>query len=358
MKKAIRYLVLGVLLVATGCAFVSERGTKDAALADRPARVDERYDFGGFLAPGNWYKGNLHLHSTFSDGKLDPLETVEVYRNAGYDFVALTDHIGGFKDKDTGEFRPLVYPLAELNKPGFLVMPGMEYDTNREGEVIHFVVIGPGYDRHLEKGEDLSHAVGKWTNAGGFVFFAHPGWSLNTTNILEDMSVTPGLEVFNYGVAYGQGVRGNSQHHWDRLLRQSRRCLGVATDDAHRPNEVSCGGWVVVKAESLEARRVVEALRTGRFYFSSGPSLENVFFDTDGNIHVTCSPVKTIRAMSTVGKSERVVAKPGKTIRHAVIEWDWEHWGGSQAPFVRVECIDSQGQTAWTQAVFPIDAAQ
>ena len=41
---------------------------------------------------GNWYKGNLHMHTTVSDGALDPVEAINIYREAGYDFIAITDH--------------------------------------------------------------------------------------------------------------------------------------------------------------------------------------------------------------------------------------------------------------------------
>ena len=45
-----------------------------------------------FAMPGRFWRGNLHTHSTRSDGHLDPAETVGWYRDNGYDFVALTDH--------------------------------------------------------------------------------------------------------------------------------------------------------------------------------------------------------------------------------------------------------------------------
>ncbi len=314
--------------------------------------VDTRFDFGGFQRPGKWFKGNLHLHSTISDGNLDPVPTVEVYRKAGYDFTALTDHIGGFWDKEKKVYKPLVYPLDEMNKPGFLVIPAIEYDTNRNGETIHFVTVGPGYDQRLEDNEDLSKAMKKWWDAGAFSFMAHPHWSLDATTVLEDMSYLPAVEVFNYATALEEGLRGNSQMHWDRLLRKSRPTLGVATDDSHRPGHDSCGGWVMVKSEALTADAIVSSLRSGHFYFSAGPTLENVNFDQDGILHVSCSPVATIRALSGVGKVAQVRAKSGKTITEAAIKWDWKN-----APFVRVECTDEKGQTAWSQAVMRITEA-
>ena len=45
-----------------------------------------------FTASGHWYKGNLHTHTTRSDGHFDPEEVVRRYREADYDFLALTDH--------------------------------------------------------------------------------------------------------------------------------------------------------------------------------------------------------------------------------------------------------------------------
>ena len=45
-----------------------------------------------WLRDGNWYKGNLHTHTTQSDGAVSPEEMMACYRKAGYDFLALSDH--------------------------------------------------------------------------------------------------------------------------------------------------------------------------------------------------------------------------------------------------------------------------
>ena len=39
-----------------------------------------------------WYRGNLHMHTQVSDGDLPFEEAVALYRKAGYDFLAVTDH--------------------------------------------------------------------------------------------------------------------------------------------------------------------------------------------------------------------------------------------------------------------------
>lgn len=40
----------------------------------------------------HWFRGNLHTHTTNSDGDLPPDVVTAWYRDAGYDFLALTDH--------------------------------------------------------------------------------------------------------------------------------------------------------------------------------------------------------------------------------------------------------------------------
>ena len=39
-----------------------------------------------------WYKGNLHTHTTDSDGLKSPDDVKRLYKSLGYDFLALTDH--------------------------------------------------------------------------------------------------------------------------------------------------------------------------------------------------------------------------------------------------------------------------
>ena len=45
-----------------------------------------------FSTPGRFWRGNLHTHSTRSDGLLAPEAVVNAYKGAGYDFLQLSDH--------------------------------------------------------------------------------------------------------------------------------------------------------------------------------------------------------------------------------------------------------------------------
>ena len=41
---------------------------------------------------GNFYKANLHCHTTVSDGRFSPEEIKKLYKEKGYNVVAFTDH--------------------------------------------------------------------------------------------------------------------------------------------------------------------------------------------------------------------------------------------------------------------------
>ena len=65
-------------------------------------------DLAPFSAPGRFWRGNLHTHSTLSDGVLAPATVVEAYKAAGYDFMMLSEHFihhFGWPIADTRPFR-------------------------------------------------------------------------------------------------------------------------------------------------------------------------------------------------------------------------------------------------------------
>ena len=68
-----------------------------------------------FLIPetGQFYKANLHSHSTVSDGTLTPAQMKELYRSRGYSVLACTDH-------------ELMVPHHDLTDDGFVMLTGFE----------------------------------------------------------------------------------------------------------------------------------------------------------------------------------------------------------------------------------------
>lgn len=76
------------------------------------------------------FKVNLHTHTTNSDGGYTPQEIVDLYRDKGYDALALTDH--RFSNK-----------ISELNSGSMTLIPGIEtHPTGPRGIMLHFVGLG------------------------------------------------------------------------------------------------------------------------------------------------------------------------------------------------------------------------
>jgi len=66
-----------------------------------------------FREKGFWFKGNLHTHTTNSDGALSPEQTIRLYKKNGYDFLSITEH----------EVVTDIKQLSEVFKDDFFVDP-------------------------------------------------------------------------------------------------------------------------------------------------------------------------------------------------------------------------------------------
>jgi hypothetical protein len=310
---------------------------------------------------GNWYKGNLHCHSTMSDGKLDPYTLVEMYKRRGYSFIAFSEH-------------ELFTAWKEFNEDTFIIMPGIERSVHETGTRKCYHIHGIMGSTEYIKNNDfipLRHNIrvpvpqwnGKETaqdiinelrNTGNLVMINHPLWSYNELEDLVELEGYHALEIYNHGCEV-ENKTGLATVYWDSLLRRGIRTWGVATDDNHNNNRYeeapidwdSFGGWVCVKAEKLSQDSISKALLQGQFYSSTGPEIYN-YGIKDGIAFVECSPVKTIFFLSYEGRGESRRNKDGKPISYAECKI------GDKEKYVRIECVDEFGRTAWSNPIFLI----
>ena len=211
-----------------------------------------------FAAPGRFFRGNLHTHSTRSDGALDPGEVCRRYAEAGYDFISLTDHFHGrfgYPITDTRDFR--------TNR--FTTIPGAELHVDRmgNGELWHMVAVGLPFDfappdapDHApeDSRESAADFAARARAAGAFVALAHPEWFGMTVDDARAIEAAHAVEVYNHGSEVDCD-RGRGFHVLDALLTEGRRLTGCATDDAHFKGPDHFGGWVMVKARRTTPRR-------------------------------------------------------------------------------------------------------
>jgi hypothetical protein len=292
-----------------------------------------------FTSPGHFFKGNIHTHSNRSDGALSPDEVCRRYREAGYDFLALTDHFlprYGFPIVDTQPYRTAAFTTllgAEVHAP-----------KTELGEVWHVLAVGLPPDFAPTAPDESGAALAqRCVDAGAFVAIPHPGWYALTAADAATIPNAHAVEIYNH-TSQVRTDRGDGAYLVDQLLAEGRRINLCATDDAHFHCDDSFGGFVMVKAVSNDPKALLAALKTGAFYSSQGPMIEDVRFEGD-HVEITCSPAASIMAL---GRGSLAVQSREQGATCAVLPLDRIRNGG----FVRIAIADSQGRRAWTNPVW------
>ncbi len=304
-------------------------------------------NFNSFGMGGKWFKGNLHLHSTNSDGRLSPAEAATRYKEKGWNFIAFTEH-------------NLYTHNKELNDGNFLVMPGVELDAVNPDPFRIYHVVGVGkepagegngfeaghrFERPRWKGLESAQAlIDTLKVKENLAIFCHPIWSRLELSDFIGLDSFFAMEIYNYGCEV-ENRTGLCIEYWDSLLRRGRKVWGVATDDAHHLLNDRCGGWIMVKCQELNQKEIVKALLEGRFYSSSGPEMYE-FKVTEGTVHVECSPVKAVHFVAYETHGYSCLAEGNETITSA----SYKLRGNEK--YIRIECVDDHGKTAWSNPVF------
>src|SRR5579872_6747252 len=168
-----------------------------------------------FSSPGRFWRGNLHTHSTRSDGQLRPEEVCAFYHEAGYDFLALTDHFMeryGFPITDTSPYRT----------PEFTTLLGAELHTGRTelGQLWHILAVGLPPDFAPNLPDETGPAIAaRALSAGAFVAAAHPAWYGVTEADIRSLGAIHAVEVYN-GTAIDDNDKADSWYVMDVLLRR------------------------------------------------------------------------------------------------------------------------------------------
>lgn len=304
-----------------------------------------------FAAPGRFWRGNLHTHSTLSDGALPPDRVVAAYRAQGYDFLQLSEHFLARFDwpvADTRGYRDAEFTTmlgAELHAPGLVI-----------GELWHILAAGLPLDfapaGERETGPELARRA---REAGAFVGIAHPAWSQLVIQDGRALDAAHAVEIYNHGCAV-ECDRGDGFYLLDQLSTEGRMLGAFATDDAHfvHGDRDAFGGWTHVKAERLDPDALLAALKRGDYYASQGPLLHDVRLEGD-LLHVDCSPVDTI---AVLGAGSRTVTRIGRAITGASLDLSRLRKGwmiGVESAWLRVAVIDAAGRRAWTNPFRPLD---
>ncbi len=278
---------------------------------------------------GKWFRGNLHGHTTNTDGELSPDGYVQKYAGLGYDWICISDH-------DFLTVRPSSCP------DNLVFIQGNEV-TARGPHLLHI-----GCQDIVTPDPDRGKVVAEVMAREGLCIINHPNWQEDFSHwpqaLIESLPPFHGIEVYN-AIVRDQEGSPLATNRFDRLLSKGFRVWGYANDDTHW--ESSYGrAWNWVSAEDCTPESIIENLKKGRCYGSSGVELTRL--QTEG---------KRIRIESENGSLCIASLDWGLEIgRYKGSRWEFDleelYDEGRRTPtYIRFEVHGEGDQVAWTQPI-------
>ena len=330
-----------------------------------------------YLIPheGNFYKANLHTHTTISDGRQTPEEVKAMYKSQGYSVVAFTDH-------------EAFIPHNDLTDEDFLAMNGVEigighinpeawdWHQNKACDIglialdkdivnhpvwhrtmyrscvkpevraqVRFDESLPDFVREYST-ENISEMMRRGKDAGFFVVHNHPTGYMQVYPDYIGYENFHALEMYNHGGFTVDGVFEYNPSRYDEYLRAGKRIYCIYTDDSHQVLD-ACGGWVMIKADRLDYPTIAKALVDGNFYSSRGPVIYDLWYE-DKKVHITFPRAARVVLYTDTIRCEQKRAPEGIPTAWNEAVFTIE---GYEKCF-RITVYDEMGNTADTNAYF------
>ena len=202
----------------------------------------------------DWYRGALHTHTLHSDGSMTPPALLQQFGEAGFDFVAITDH------------NNTTHTYDEQLGPDPIAEAALDHRRGSHHSGGHASVWGlrPGdwIDFRVGKGDPRIRDLVKAAHDRGALFsINHPvsecvgcGWEHEIVDGIDGIEISNGRH----------GEVENALAIWDKLLVSGRRITAVGSSDWHSPPNPIDDAHVRVFAASLEQQAILDAIKSGR----------------------------------------------------------------------------------------------
>jgi hypothetical protein len=357
--RALAASVLGlpVFVLVAALATHSPRLRREARAVER--RLAHRHGrFVQTVSADHFQRGNLHTHSTLSDGTA-PLEAmVGWYRSRGYQFVAMTEH----------NLQIDSAVLSSFATPGFVVIPGEEVTNRWEDKPLHVNALcargevrgGRTFER---PGEGLAATLLEIRGQGGVPLVDHPNfrWALSASDIAAGASGRYLLEIWSgHPAVYsaGDAKHPSAEAIWEDLLVRGAEAIPVAVDDAHalandvthdeRGGALPGRGWVETFGEETSTSAICEALADGRLYASNGPVLARIAVEGEAFAIATTDATASVAFLGEDGEVLAQMRAADAPPNGDKREMTYRLVGGETQ--VRARITDGMGRWAWTAA--------
>lgn len=175
-------------------------------------------------------KGALHNHTACSDGELSILETIRVYSQMGFDFIALTDH--------DYLMRPDCYNIIDSLETDLIIFKGIELTVFEKGYI------------HVNK---------IWGNEEVLHIFNHPAeLYLSVEKVKQRISALAQRYPLDAIEVTSRGFRTPEFEVPDIPLHK------IATDDSH--GRSGCGrAWIEMDC-ARDKDSIIRAIKNGEFW--------------------------------------------------------------------------------------------
>lgn len=307
------------------------------------------------VSADHFQRGNVHTHSTRSDGTASLGDMIGWYRDHGYQFVAMTEHD---RRLDAGE-------LDVFAKPGFVVIPGEEVTDTWGSVPLHVnalcarALVRGG--RHFDRADrGIAAILAEVRAQGGVPLVNHPNffWALQPTDIVRGGSGRYLLEMWSGHPAVhalGDATHATEEAFWDEVLARGGDAIPAAVDDAHGVHDGPGGsdalpgrGWLETFGAETTKEAICAALAAGQLYASNGPSFTRIAVQGDTFAVETADTGATVafvgergETLAEVRAADAPTGEGGRRLSY--------HLAGGEL-LVRARLADAAGRHAWTAA--------
>ncbi len=299
-------------------------------------------------------RGDMHMHSNYSDGSGTVEELAFYKESSGLDFIFVTDHGGIEQKRECVNFESVWWGQE----------PGSQYH--------HMGILGLG--RNFAPSMDLVADFSEVLDGGGLPYIPHPtGWFPSTRYTEEQIAALDllgdsfAMEIINganqifdcYDVTDEMSVA-----LWDKLLSAGKFVTALGNTDAHLPHAIG-DVWTAVFPDEFTDDGVIDAVRNGRTFVSDAP-LVDLSVQADGgaivgmggvlrtetrplNVRALAADSAGLRDVQLIGNGR--VLKKWRPDGEAVVS-DVFVDSSAESTYYRLECLGLDGRRAYTNPVY------
>ncbi len=198
---------------------------------------------------------DLHLHSTFSDGKLTIPEIVDLFGKRGFGAIAITDHLcesATFLGKAAGYLNqtltPETFPRYQAilkseaerarREYGMLLIPGFELTKNTILNHRSAHILALGVTSFIDANLGIEEICAEIRKQGGLSVAAHPV----STRRLEKQTYFLWDRRDQFRETFDAWEVASGRHFFDEVAESGLRL--IANSDMHRPEQME--SWKTV----------------------------------------------------------------------------------------------------------------